>query len=191
MSLHHGFNAFSVSGLTGGSEYEAFENWAPVEEKFRKKLNGWAAKTLSIGGRLTLIKSVLNNIPLYFFSLFKALKSIISKLEILRNKFFWGEVGQTRKIIWASNKRLYADYDNAGLKIGSLAAKNLALLAKWWWRFQTEKDKLWAPLISSIYGESARLGSSPSAGLRGIWSDIIHVGKLIEDTGIGFANHFK
>lgn len=84
-------------------------------------------------------KSVLNSLPLYYFSLFKAPKSVLSKLEKYGNKYFWGEVGSTKKIIWASDKRMYGDYESGGSKIGNLVAKNLALLAKWWWQFRLEK----------------------------------------------------
>ncbi|GJS62296.1 hypothetical protein Tco_0657080 [Tanacetum coccineum] len=34
-------------------------NWNPIIEKFHKRLTSWKAKTLSYGGRLTLLKSVL------------------------------------------------------------------------------------------------------------------------------------
>ncbi|GJU08416.1 reverse transcriptase domain, reverse transcriptase zinc-binding domain protein [Tanacetum coccineum] len=34
-------------------------NWKPIIEKFRKRLTAWKARSLSYGGRLTLIKSVL------------------------------------------------------------------------------------------------------------------------------------
>ncbi|XP_071734461.1 uncharacterized protein [Rutidosis leptorrhynchoides] len=42
--------------------------WGPIFDKFEKRLVDWKAKSLSYGGRLTLIKSVLSSLPLYFFS---------------------------------------------------------------------------------------------------------------------------
>nr|GEX11649.1 hypothetical protein [Tanacetum cinerariifolium] len=54
------------------------------------KLSAWKAKSLSIGGRLTLIKYVLGSIPIYYLSLFKAQLKIINLLESLRARFFWG-----------------------------------------------------------------------------------------------------
>ncbi|XP_071695278.1 uncharacterized protein [Rutidosis leptorrhynchoides] len=44
-------------------------------------------------------------------------------------------------------------YEGGGLNIGSLKAKNLALLAKWWWRFHVEKDALWVKIIQSLFGK--------------------------------------
>ncbi|MDD0148504.1 hypothetical protein PSY31_22725, partial [Shigella flexneri] len=38
-------------------------------DKVQKKLAGWKGKLLSMGGRLTLIQSVLNSQPIHLFSL--------------------------------------------------------------------------------------------------------------------------
>lgn len=64
----------------------------PVIEKVKKRLSEWKAKAMSFGGRLTLIKSVLGNIPLYYFSLFRVPMNVLSKLEGIRRDFFleWG-----------------------------------------------------------------------------------------------------
>lgn len=79
---------FYYLGLLIGTNMRLVKSWKPVVDKFTSRLNGWAVKTLSLGGRLTIIKSVLNSLPLYFFSLFTAPKTVISSLEKLRNKFF-------------------------------------------------------------------------------------------------------
>ena len=49
--------------------------WNPILEKMERKLAGWKKLYLSKGGRVTLIKSTLSNIPTYFFlySLFSLL----------------------------------------------------------------------------------------------------------------------
>ena len=58
--------------------------------KVSRKLHGWKAKLLSHAGRLTLIKSVLQSIPIYTFSVFKAPEAICKKLDSLINAFWWG-----------------------------------------------------------------------------------------------------
>nr|GFA07902.1 RNA-directed DNA polymerase, eukaryota [Tanacetum cinerariifolium] len=45
--------------------------WVDVVLKLRSRLSKWKAKTLSIGGRLTLLKPVLGASPLYSMSIFK------------------------------------------------------------------------------------------------------------------------
>ena len=63
--------------------------WNPVAERVERKLSIWKANYLSIGGRVTLIKSVLANIPVYFLSTFKCPVSIISRIEKLQQDFLW------------------------------------------------------------------------------------------------------
>ena len=56
-------------GLTVGANMNRINNWAPVIQTFENRLSSWKAATLSIGGRITLIRSVLESLPTYFFSL--------------------------------------------------------------------------------------------------------------------------
>nr|GEY13512.1 RNA-directed DNA polymerase, eukaryota [Tanacetum cinerariifolium] len=62
----------------------------------------WKVKTLSIGGRLTLLKSVLGAVPIYNMSLYKAPKCVLHELERLRNNFFKGGDSQDSKITWVT-----------------------------------------------------------------------------------------
>ncbi|XP_071713312.1 uncharacterized protein [Rutidosis leptorrhynchoides] len=59
-------------GLPVGAKMSKKINWKPVIDKFEKRLADWKARAMSFGGRLTLINSVLNSLPLYYFSLFHA-----------------------------------------------------------------------------------------------------------------------
>ena len=54
--------------------------WKPVLEKVEKRLALWKGKTLSRVGRLTLIKSVLNNLLMYYLNLFKIPKIVAKRL---------------------------------------------------------------------------------------------------------------
>nr|GFA40824.1 RNA-directed DNA polymerase, eukaryota, reverse transcriptase zinc-binding domain protein [Tanacetum cinerariifolium] len=45
--------------------------WSDIIHKSHHRLSKWKVKTLSIGGRLTLLKSVLGAIPLYNMSIYK------------------------------------------------------------------------------------------------------------------------
>nr|GEW03076.1 RNA-directed DNA polymerase, eukaryota, reverse transcriptase zinc-binding domain protein [Tanacetum cinerariifolium] len=45
---------------------------------------------LPIGGRLTLIKSVLGSLGIYYLSIFKESEAVIKALKSLRALFFWG-----------------------------------------------------------------------------------------------------
>jgi len=52
--------------------------------------------------------------------------------------------------------------NEGGLGVGDIAAKNTALLFKWWWRYGTEDDQLWKKVVKSIYQEDNGLIPSKS-----------------------------
>ncbi|GKB75710.1 hypothetical protein Tco_0942605 [Tanacetum coccineum] len=52
------------------------------------RLSSWKSKSLSFGGRLTLVKSVLGSLGVYYFSTFKAPSKVINTLEGIRRKYF-------------------------------------------------------------------------------------------------------
>ncbi|XP_071721572.1 uncharacterized protein [Rutidosis leptorrhynchoides] len=77
---------FTYLGLPVGGRMNKLESWNPVLEKFTKRLSDWKARSVSFGGRLTLVKSMLNSLPLYYFSLFRAPPCVVKKLESVRRK---------------------------------------------------------------------------------------------------------
>ncbi|MFS7918324.1 hypothetical protein Hanom_Chr03g00199661 [Helianthus anomalus] len=64
-----------------GANMNHINNWLPVNEVFQSRLAVWKSRFLSIGGRVTLIKSILESLPLYYFSIYKAPKKVIVDLE--------------------------------------------------------------------------------------------------------------
>ncbi|GKB41285.1 hypothetical protein Tco_0886227 [Tanacetum coccineum] len=59
-----GFLAFTYLGLLIGLNMRRIANWQPLIDRFKARLSGWKANLLSIGGRLTLIKSVIGSLAL-------------------------------------------------------------------------------------------------------------------------------
>ena len=57
-------------GLSLGAKRKASSVWDGVEERFRKRLANLKRQYISKGGRLTLIRSCLSNLPTYVMSLF-------------------------------------------------------------------------------------------------------------------------
>ncbi|GJU50880.1 RNA-directed DNA polymerase, eukaryota, reverse transcriptase zinc-binding domain protein [Tanacetum coccineum] len=127
-------------------------NWIPLVERFQKRLSKWKVNSLSFRGRLTLIKSVLGSLGVYFFSTFKAPKKIVNKLEGIRRRFFCGGNVDEDKISWIAWNKVVSPWKNGGLGIGSLMESNQSLLAKWWCRFRVEENIIWCKVIRSIHG---------------------------------------
>ncbi|XP_071689061.1 uncharacterized protein [Rutidosis leptorrhynchoides] len=119
------------------------------------------------------------------------LQKLLKCFELASGKFFWDGSDTGLKISWVKWDTILNSYGLDGLNIGSLKGKNLALLAKWWWRFKTETNSLWGKVIRSIYGSSGGLESGGDLGYRpalGTWYNIILAGNCIEDLEIKFKN---
>nr|GFA55122.1 RNA-directed DNA polymerase, eukaryota [Tanacetum cinerariifolium] len=134
--------------------------------KIRSRLSNWKVKTLSIGGRLTLLKSVFGASPLYYMSIFKTPKCVLKEMEAIRSKFFNGADTSKRKITWIAWQKALASKIHGGLGISSFYALNRALLLKWVWRFISHDGSLWSKVIQAIYGASFELHSSKHVSLK-------------------------
>lgn len=55
-------------GLPLGATFKTKGIWNEVQEKFENRLAFWQMQYLSMGGRLTLISSVLDSFPTYIVS---------------------------------------------------------------------------------------------------------------------------
>ncbi|GKC35358.1 hypothetical protein Tco_1047742, partial [Tanacetum coccineum] len=155
--------------LPVGKDKSTCRSWSEMVEKFTKRLSLWKANSLSIGGRFILTKSILGSLPLYYLSLYRAPNKVIDTLERVRSRF-----------------------DLGGLGVGSIKAKNMSLLGKWWWRFRCEKHVLWCKVIVAIHGADGGLSTWMGACLkRNVWDGIISCGSAIDDFGISFRNSFR
>ncbi|GKC09900.1 hypothetical protein Tco_1001510 [Tanacetum coccineum] len=102
--------------------------WEDTLCKLKSRLSKWKAKTLSIGGRLTLLKAVLGATPIYDMSLYRVPKTVLNMMESLRSKFFNGSDGGDKKITWIKWTKVLAAKKNGGLGVSSFFALNRDLL---------------------------------------------------------------
>ncbi|GJY85864.1 RNA-directed DNA polymerase, eukaryota [Tanacetum coccineum] len=82
---------FYYLGTKVGGSMSRVQAWQEIVEKVKSRLSNWKMKTLSIGGRLTLLKSVLGSIPVFHMSLFKVPSKVLNLLESIRSQFFNGQ----------------------------------------------------------------------------------------------------
>nr|KYP49016.1 hypothetical protein KK1_029318 [Cajanus cajan] len=59
---------FKHLGLPLGANPRKLSTWKSMLDGLRKRLSSWKHRHLSIGGRMTLINSVLNAMPIHFLS---------------------------------------------------------------------------------------------------------------------------
>lgn len=96
-----------------------------------KRLNTWGNKFLSFEGRIILLNSVLNAIPIFYLSFLRMLVKVWRRLVRVQREFLWGEVGGGRKINWVKWSKVCQPKEKGGLGIRDIRLANLSLLAKW------------------------------------------------------------
>ncbi|GJT73535.1 RNA-directed DNA polymerase, eukaryota, reverse transcriptase zinc-binding domain protein [Tanacetum coccineum] len=113
---------FKYLGVPVGCNMNRCVNWSAITNIFTSKLSSWKARLLSIGGRLSLIKAVLGNLPTYFMSIYLMPVSIRSKLESMRSKFFRGADQNDSKMAWIKWEKCLSSKKKGGLGIGNGAS---------------------------------------------------------------------
>jgi hypothetical protein len=112
---------------------------------------GWKKLYLSKGGRLTLIKSTLSNLPTYYMSLFPVPMSVAKRIEKIQREFLWGGMGDDKKLHFVSWNQVCRPLRAGGLGIRNVYKFNQALMGKWLWRYATEREALWYKIIKAKY----------------------------------------
>ncbi|RVX09051.1 Transposon TX1 uncharacterized 149 kDa protein [Vitis vinifera] len=137
-----------------GAPFKSVTVWDGVEEHFRRRLSMWKRQYLSKGGRATLIRSTLSNLPIYLMSLLCLPSSVRRRLEKIQRDFLWGEGNLEHKPHLVRWELVCLSKAKRGLGVKSLSLLNKTLLAKWNWRFANEREVLWNQVIRGKYGEA-------------------------------------
>nr|GEZ53940.1 RNA-directed DNA polymerase, eukaryota, reverse transcriptase zinc-binding domain protein [Tanacetum cinerariifolium] len=148
---------FSYLGVHVGGHMSRIASWDVVINKVLSRLSKWKMKVLSVGGRLTLLKSVLGSTPIYYMSIFKDPVQVINKLKAIRSHFFHGVDPSIRKMLLVKWNNVLASKEMGGLGVSSFYAFNRALIFKWVWRFRTQGNSIWTKVIKALHGEEGNL----------------------------------
>ncbi|GJT43312.1 RNA-directed DNA polymerase, eukaryota, reverse transcriptase zinc-binding domain protein [Tanacetum coccineum] len=157
---------FTYLGSKVGGSMSRVHAWNEVIDRVKNRLSKWKMKTLSIGGRLTLLKSVLGSIPIFHMSIYRAPLSVLRTLESIRSKFFKGHDINSNKASWVNWKKVLASKEKGGLGVSSLFALNRGLMFKWIWRFYTQNTLLWVRVIKAIHGDDGNVGGHVKSGAK-------------------------
>lgn len=170
---------FVFLGIPIGLNQRQQDVWLPIVRKMKRRLSTWKRRFLSKGGRITLINSVLNYIPIYYLSFFKIQKLVLKTLIKIQREFLWGGRLDRKGIAWVKWKRVCDRKENKGLGLICMEAFNQSLLCKWKWRFLVERNVVWRQLLQYRYGslEDAVLDGVSKASVKNVslwWRDVVN-----------------
>ena len=167
--------------------------------KLEKKLKVWSHKWLSSAGRLVLIKSVLEAIPVYWISLSWIPKGILEKARKICFSYLWRGNKEKQVMAWVSWERIVVPKALGGWGLKNIFLFSKAPVAKGgWWLINT--FSLWTKVIIQKYIApvplKAWLRSQQKTKKRAsvIWKSILNDFPLIENGlawKIGNGNRFR
>ncbi|GKA04728.1 hypothetical protein Tco_0683848, partial [Tanacetum coccineum] len=156
------------------------QSWNEIVDSMIVRLSKWKMKTLPIGGRLTLLKSVLGSMPIYHMSIFKDPLKVLQHMKSIRCHFFSGANLCGKKSIWVKWNNVLVLKETGGLGVSSLYSLNRALMFKWIWWFITQSLSLWTRVIKAIHGDDGKISKKSESSYPSIWLNIVHEMELFK-----------
>jgi hypothetical protein len=113
--------------VVGRSNDDAFKH---ISDRSQGKIHGWKGQGLSMEGKETLIKSMLQAVSTYPMGCFKLSKKMCNILKSISSSFWWGTTNGRRKVPWIAWDKLCMPKRRGGMGFRDFEAFNQALLAK-------------------------------------------------------------
>ncbi len=110
-------------GLTPSDSF-----WNGIMDRFNKKLVGWKGATLSQARKCQLVKSILQNFPIYALSLFTILKKYVKRMEKIQRDSLWMGTKRNKRYPLVPWDKVFLPKKNGGLGIRKLTHINKAHL---------------------------------------------------------------
>ncbi|KAL4346749.1 hypothetical protein GQ457_17G015740 [Hibiscus cannabinus] len=156
-------------GLPLGVRQNLRSLWDPILQKLSSKLATWKSQLLSFGGRITLVKSVLSSLPIFFMSLFRMPAMVAKRITCMVSNFLWGGAVDQKRIHWVKWSLLCQPVAKGGLGLTDFQLQNRCLLAKWIWRFSAENESLWNMVILCKHKKAGSALSPPLISKHSSW----------------------
>jgi len=158
------------------------EDFQYIIDQLNSKLAGWKANHLSFAGRVTLVKSVIEAVPIYPMMTTYIPKRCIDEMQRIQRSFVWGDTDTTRRhhaISWdiVTQPKCYG-----GLGLRKLDIMNKACIMKLCWGVFSVEKSLWSEILRGKYQRNCDLivgmiarnsDSSLWKNMVKFWPDII------------------
>eukprot|EP00253_Pinus_taeda_P027835 PITA_27835 len=150
---------FHIQSLESSFKYLGFwlkpdaykkEDWHWLIANIEARIYHWSFRWLSRAGRMTLLKSVLLAIPVYWAALTWIPKGILEKIRRLCCSFLWAGSNENSVLPWVAWDKIARPKEWGGWGIKWLPEFSLSLAAKSGWRLITVEN-LWKRVIKRKY----------------------------------------
>ncbi|KAG5570617.1 hypothetical protein H5410_060383 [Solanum commersonii] len=148
--------------------------------KISGRICSWQNKFLSYGGKMILIRHVLQSIPIYLLSVMCPPKGVVKRLHQVFAKFFWGNSEVERRKHWVAWESLCYPLEEGGLGFRSLTDINRALMAKLWWKFRTSIGTLWGMYMGNKYCKKLHPIFANSNSGSHVWKGMVNTREDLE-----------
>ncbi|XP_058762935.1 uncharacterized mitochondrial protein AtMg00310-like [Vicia villosa] len=163
-----------------GANLRRKHTWLRVLNNLRSRLSMWKGRNISIGGRVTLINSVLNAIPSFTLSFFKAPGLVLKEIRSILNNFLWCGNANKRCGHWVDWHTVCKPKEKGGLGVRDVGEVNKALLLKWKWRILLEDKTLCSDFLAMRYFDPKvkvlAIGGCANSSKDSLWwRDVINI----------------
>lgn len=187
--------SLSYLGVTVGLSPKRKHLWDPLVRKFDSRLTSWKCSTLNMAGRLVLLNATLDSLPTYWLNLYALPGGVCQKIETIRRSFIWEEYKEdgenTRKLHLLKWDKMIQPRSCGGLNIVPLKHANQTLLAKWWFKWLSDRKAFWHELLKAKYDcySSSSLGDALAG--KNIFPILKGITDVNADNGFGRSLHFN
>lgn len=147
-----------------------------------RRLSGWKAKTLSLAGRLTLVKSVTSAIPNHLMQTMELPRSVCDHIDKVNRSFLWGSSETRRRVHLVNWQHVCQSKKQGGLGIRKARDQNAALISKLGWKITSNSSELWCQVLQTKYLMHHSLSSWPNTRRAShTWNSIIRNRTFLEE----------
>ncbi|XP_042944792.1 uncharacterized protein LOC122278673 [Carya illinoinensis] len=111
---------------------------------------GWKSKMLSFGGKIMLLRHVLNSMPIHILSIVKVPKAVFGMINKIFSDFLWGSSLGNKKRKWVVWHQICKPVEEGGIGIRDLVEVQQSLFMKFGWKLVTGVS-LWADFFQEKY----------------------------------------
>ncbi|GJZ31367.1 hypothetical protein Tco_0576414 [Tanacetum coccineum] len=151
-------------------------------EKVQIRVQDWKNKSLSIAGRLQLIRSVLGSLHVFWASVFIIPNRVLLDIEQIMRGFLWcqGPMAKGKaKVAW---EVVCLPKDEGGLGIRRLEHFNSALMVSHIWKLITLKESLWVKWIHEYKLKGRSFWDIPLRGnMSWGWRKILQLRPIVRE----------